>query len=426
MQDFATSRSSGDLGVTQNPWLHRFDQLMATLADEQIALRRHMHAHPEPSGEEVETTQLIVNRLRELGLSPTVCRSDVDVVTGAYVDVNSGSAADADAPLIAIRCDIDALRMSDAKTVEYRSQREGVAHCCGHDAHTAIVLGLGTAAVKTFASEAGTPTAPLRLRLIFQPCEEEEGGADWMVAQGAMDGVDRVLGVHVDPERLVGRVGIRYGVLTAACDEVHIEVTGQGGHAARPHQSIDPIAATAHLVSTLYEFLPRRVDARHPAVFTAGQIQGGTASNVIPNCVRLAGTLRTTDEKTRAALKIEMDRICRSLELSTGVKVSLRFACPYASVVNEDLSAAALETASRDVLGTSAIEHITLPSMGGEDFSVYQSRAPGAMLRLGCAREGSVSHFLHSPLFDIEEAALAVGTRILMRAALNLAVSLRN
>lgn len=408
-----------------------FDEQLSQLAEKQIAIRRHLHSHPELSGEEVETTRFIAANLRQAGLEPAVCRSDRDVETGTFADVTIGNPAP-DAPLIGLRSDIDALPLLDAKSVEYRSMNPGVTHACGHDGHTAIVLGAGLAAAslqKVWREKLKDPKdveeLGLRLRLMFQPAEETSYGADWLVAQGAMQGVDAILGLHVDPERLAGRAGIRYGVLTANCDDVEIIVEGRGGHAARPHHSVDPIAAASHLVNTLYEFLPRRVDSRHPAVLTFGSIHGGTTANVIPDSVELQGTLRTTDPVSRETLKIEIDRICSGAELSTGARIRRRFFCPLAAVVNDKSVTTHLEHAAKMVLGAENIDTITLPSMGGEDFSVYLQHAPGAMLRLGCRPPGQEGHFLHSPKFDLDERVLSLGSRILVRTALSLSQQLR-
>jgi amidohydrolase len=412
-------------------WGQAFDEQLAQFAAKQIQIRRHLHAHPELSGEEVETTRFIKANLREAGLEPARCLSDRDVETGTFADVTIGNPGP-DCPLIALRSDIDALPLLDAKSVEYRSMNPGVTHACGHDGHTSIVLGTGLTAAglqKAWREKASDHKEEepfgLRLRLIFQPAEETSFGAEWLVAQGAMHGVDAVLGLHVDPERLAGRAGIRYGVLTANCDDLEIVVEGRGGHAARPHHSVDPIAAASHLVGSLYEFLPRRVDSRHPAVLTFGSIHGGTTANVIPDSVELQGTLRTTDAASRDTLKIEIDRICSGAELSTGARIQRRFFCPLAAVVNDQRVTTHLEQAAKTVLGAENIDTIALPSMGGEDFSVYLQHAPGAMLRLGCRPPGQEGHFLHSPKFDLDERVLSLGSRILMRTALSLSLQFR-
>lgn len=404
------------------PWEARIDAAAARLHPSLVKIRRHLHAHPEPSGEEFETTKFVLHHLREAGLEPRLGRNEAGEQVGAMADLTLGHPPP-DSPLIAVRCDLDALRMPDEKTVEYASRNPGVAHACGHDAHTAILLGLALASTGSAPGQNQRPgSGGVRLRLLFQPAEETSEGARWMVEQGALDGVDAVLGYHVDPERPVGRVGVRYGILTANCDEVRMLVEGHGGHAARPHHSVDPVAVAAHLVTTLHEFLPRSVDSRNPSVFTVGRIAGGYASNVIPERVELHGTLRTTDPQSHGLLRTRIEEIGAGLEQSSGARIRVQFPRTLKSVHNDPRIAAALESASQRVLGRENTVLIERPSMGGEDFAVYLEQVPGALLRLGCARpDDAAPPFLHSPIFDLDERALACGVRVLFRTALLLA-----
>ena len=404
---------------TLQPWESLFDEQIAGIEDELIRIRRHLHAHPEPSGEEVETSRFLAERLSAAGIKSRVCRDGVGVIADAEIGTPQEGC-----PRIAIRADIDALRLTDEKDVDYASQNAGIAHACGHDAHASIVLGAALAGAALTESATGneqnasTSGFGTRLRFIFQPAEESCVGAQWMVEQGAVDDVDAILGLHVDPERAVGQVGIRFGTLTANCDEVSITIEGHGGHAARPHHSVDPIMAAAHLISTLYKFLPRSIDSRSPAVFTIGQISGGDAPNVIPGRVELSGSLRTTDADSRQVLKERILEICDGVGRNSGTTIHTEFVRPLQAVQNHPAITAALEEASRRVLGPENTATINHPSMGGEDFSVYLEHVPGALLRLGCAVPGSDETFLHSPLFDIDERTLALGTRILVRTAL--------
>jgi amidohydrolase len=221
----------------------------------------------------------------------------------------------------------------------------------------------------------------------------------------------------VDPERPVGEVGIRYGMLTANCDAIDIAIRGHGGHAARPHHSHDPIAAAAQLVAALYQHLPRSVDSRDAAVFTVGRIHGGYSHNVIPEAVVLQATLRTTDAVSRATLQRRIDEICRGVAQAAGVEIEIAFGIPLPGVNNHPRLAAALEMAAVRVLGVEGVKQITRPSLGGEDFAVYLDKLDGALLRLGCATPELQSPFLHSPLFDIDERCLAIGMKVLFRAA---------
>ncbi|MEZ6058303.1 MAG: amidohydrolase [Planctomycetaceae bacterium] len=385
-----------------------------------IETRRHLHAHPEPSGHEQETTAYIVDQLTQAGLSPRVGRNGL----GLIVDVDLGNPVP-NSPRIALRADIDALKIVDAKTTSYASRREGLCHACGHDAHTTIALGAALTAQRLSASYADLsgPNGPegFRLRFVFQPAEETAEGAQWMVEQGAVDDVTAILGCHVDPERPLGTVGIRYGALTAHCDEVEIVVEGRGGHAARPHHTQDPIAAAVSLASALFQFLPRSVDSRSPAVFTIGKFSGGTLSNVIPGRVEILGTLRTLDQEVRQRLKDRIESIVHGVKEASGTSIHLRYFEPLNAVINDPRCTAALEESSRRVLGNEGVQSISLASMGGEDFSAYLTRVPGSMLRLGSAPPGFAAPFLHSPDFDVDERVLAIGSRILLRAALLLA-----
>ncbi|MEX0725181.1 MAG: amidohydrolase [Planctomycetaceae bacterium] len=411
------------------PWAAACDAAAAELADEQIGVRRHLHAHPEPSGVEYETTRFIMQRLRTAGIDARTCRNTQGEEVGVIADVSLGAtrAHDAASPArtIALRADIDALRMPDQKDVPYASQNEGVCHACGHDAHTSILLAAVLAAQSSRDAESVSRfPRPVTLRFLFQPAEETAEGAHWLVEQDAMQGVSAVLGLHVDPERKAGTVGVRYGVLTAHCDEVEFIVDGHGGHAARPHHTIDPIAAASHLVGALHTFLPRSVDSRNASVFTIGKISGGYAANVIPEKVQLWGSLRSTLLENQDTLRARIVAICEGAERTTGARISVRFVQPIKGVYNHPRIAAALDFASQNVLGPELVQIIDLPSMGGEDFSVYLDHAPGAMLRLGCAAQVENPPFLHSPVFDIDERALNVGTRILLHAAMLLACDL--
>ncbi|MCA9024357.1 MAG: amidohydrolase [Planctomycetaceae bacterium] len=398
------------MGVLKQ-WEPVIDQQVAGLEARLIEIRRHLHAHPEPSKEERETSKYLVEQLNDAGLTSKLCRDGLGVIADATL-----GEPEEDAPLIAIRADLDALRIQDTKTTSYASQHAGLCHACGHDVHATIVLGAALFAAMSLNHDLDAPGA--RLRFLFQPAEETSDGARWLVEQGAVDGVDSILGIHVDPERALGTVGIRYGTLTANCDEIEIIIEGKGGHSARPHHTLDPIAAAAKLVSSLYEFLPRSVDSRSASVFSVGKIAGGTLPNVIPDRVEIRGSLRTLSTETRETLKTRIEEIVHGVKELSRTMMHLRFLTPIDAVDNDPRVTAALELASRSVLGDEGIKLITQPSMGGEDFSGYLTRVPGALLRLGVAPPGFSAPFLHAPDFDIDERAIAIGTRILLRTAL--------
>jgi amidohydrolase len=373
-----------------------------------------MHRNPELSGQETNTTQFLITMLQSHGIEASRGPHDV----GVLADIEIGSPRD-DSPMICVRADIDALKIQDQKKDRpYCSTVPGVMHACGHDVHSTIVFAAAVAA-KSLNDETDLPAA--RLRFLFQPAEEICQGATWMIEHGAMAGVDSILGLHVDPERKIGTAGIKYGALTANCDEIVIEVKGVGGHAARPHQTKDPISAAANLVSTLYQTMPRSVDARQPSVLTFGKIEGGQSSNVVPDSVMLYGTLRTIDDGTRSALKARLEEIAAGVAQSTETTINVIWVNPLRSVDNDERLTAALEVAACRVLGADQVQIMEQPSMGGEDFSMYLDHAAGTMFRLGCTQDPETAPKLHSPLFDVDEQVLTLGPRILLMAALLIA-----
>ena len=393
------------------------DHIAAERCADWITTRRYLHTHPEPSGDEIKTTRFIADRLSSMGIARNIPERGVGIIA----DLKIGSPA-ADAPIVAIRADIDALRMQDRKSKEYASGCPGVAHACGHDAHTTVVL--ATAELLTTLAnrlpESEVPSA--HVRFIFQAAEETAQGAHWMVEDGALKGVTSILGLHVDPTIPAGKVGIRYGVLTAQVDEVLIEVHGKGGHAARPQHTSDPIGTAAMLVSSLYQALPRRADSLIPTVFSVGSIHGGTASNVIPDLVEIAGTLRSTDRKTRDNLLSSIRQICSGIAAATGNTINVTYRSPLGSVINDVTIMSAIEAAAIQVMGGQNIVVIDRPSMGGEDFAVYIDHVRGAQFRLGCAGPEGEWPLLHSPIFDVDESAIPLGARMLARSALLLAM----
>ncbi|MGC1274476.1 MAG: amidohydrolase, partial [Planctomycetaceae bacterium] len=366
------------------------DDAVARLAAEQVAVRRHLHRHPEASGNEVETTAFIAGKLEAAGLEPRLLRDGL----GVTADLTLGEPSN-DAARIALRADIDALPIHDEKAVEYRSCAPGVMHACGHDGHAAIVLGaaFAAAAVRESWTKHGGPG--LKLRFVFQPAEEDSRGAKWMIEQNVLDGVAAIFALHMEPNLPAGHAGIRYGVLTASCDEVHVAVTGHGGHAARPHQTRDPVLAAALLVTSLYSVLPRRIDVRSPAVLTIAKILAGRTHNAIPERAEVNGTLRTIDPDSRETLLERFVDVCSGVATMSGTTITPEFRHAIPSVVNDRRLTAALEEASVAVLGPDYVSQIEQPSLGGEDFAFYLQHVPGAMLRLGCASPGVAPQFLH-------------------------------
>jgi amidohydrolase len=385
-------------------WKHELDAIVAKSADDLIALRRHLHAHPEPSGAELETSLLLYQRLDDARLQvrmgPDGC--------GVIADNASESGG-----RVAIRGDIDALLIHESSDLPYRSTRDGVMHACGHDAHAAIAAHTALA-LRCLEAEGKAPW-PLAWRAILQPSEETATGARAMIAAGALQGVRNIFSLHVDPTRRAGEIGLRTGAFTAHCDAIHICVLGRGGHGARPHESKDPIAAAAQLVSTLYQFVPRANDSLDATVLSFGRIAGGENPNVIPEEVRLDGTLRTLDTAVRNQTLEQIRQVARGVAQITGTEIEIAVTASTPSVQNDGEAARLMGEAARDLGRGIEVRQIPRPSMGSEDFACYLEHCPGAMCRLGVAKDLAMVTPLHTPAFDIDESALALGVRLLAR-----------
>jgi amidohydrolase len=387
------------------PWQQRIDELIDRQFDQIVALRRHLHAHPEPSGEEAKTSIHLYQLLGDRGLSVRIGPDGC----GLLVESRDQTAK----KRIALRADIDALRIQDEKPTAYRSQCDGVMHACGHDAHTACAYG-AILALDQLAEEGLLP-GPLTWRGIFQPSEETATGAAQMIRAGAAEGVDALFALHVDPRLASGAIGVRSGVLTANAEMMRIEVHGSGGHAARPHESCDPIAAAAQLISTLYQFVPRKTDSRQAVVVTIGQVVGGENANVIPERVTLQGTVRTLDREVQHRTLDHIRHLALGVQEITGTRIEVTFTVSIPSVVNDAALTELLREQALDLLGAEGVKLIDAPSMGSEDFAVYGEHAPTTMFRLGAAASPP-GPALHTPQFDIDERCLAVGAKLLARS----------
>ncbi len=387
-------------------WKDQLDAIVGENADDVIALRRHLHAHPEPSGEELQTSlhlyQLLGDLAQNVRMGPEGC--------GVIADGAVASASQR----IAIRGDIDALRIQDEKDVDYRSTQKGIMHACGHDAHTAIIYGAVRALV-ALEEQDQTPW-PVAWRAIFQPAEETATGAVQMIEAGALEDVGAIFSLHVDPTRRTGEIGIRSGAMTAHCDLIQLTVHGRGGHAARPHESKDPIAASAQLISTLYQFVPRATDSHDAVVVTIGRVRGGENPNVIPDMAELWGTVRTLDAAVRSRTIEQIRQVARGVEEITGTQIEVAFHVSIPSVYNDAELTRLVWQMAEEVVGGKHVQLIARPSMGSEDFACYLEQIPGVMFRLGCASDLAASTALHTPQFDIDETAIEFGTRILARA----------
>jgi amidohydrolase len=393
--------------IRQNDWQRNLNLAIEALASRLSEVRRRLHMHPEPSGEEVQTTAFLRACIADSGLR----MREGPGHRGLIVD----SPAPPGTPRIALRADLDALRLHDAKTVPYRSQVDGVMHACGHDVHSACALGATLGLARLL--ERGESPWPLSFRVIFQPAEETAEGARAMIEAGALEDVYAIFALHADPSRDVGVAAVKDGALTAHCDWLSITIRGRGGHAARPHESVDPIAAAAQLISAIYAFIPRSIDSQDPVVVTIGQIAGGYSPNVIPAEVELEGTMRTLDPAVRHRAQERLRQLARGIAEASGAAIHVDLGAGLAAVYNHPAAAAVVRDAIAAAEGPRAVQNIERPSMGGEDFAGYLERVPGAMFRLGVRSERIGGAPLHSPQFDIDERALAIGAKILAQSA---------
>lgn len=396
--------------IHEPDWTIRIGQAIDDRLEDLVAFRRHLHMHPEPSGEEQETTRTIAARLSDAGLDFVAGPGD----RGLWVDLPGGGES-CFRGRVALRADIDALRIQDAKTAPYRSQIPRVMHACGHDGHAAVVLGalLGLHEVE---KQGGLPW-PVLVRGIFQPAEETSRGAKEMIAAGAIENIQAILSTHLDPSRDVSSIGVRAGAFTAACDELEIRIEGRGGHAARPHESHDPIAAAAQLISAIYLFVPRAIDSRDPVVVTIGYISGGENGNVIPEEVLLKGTVRTLGGAIREQTKDHIRKLAHGMAETSGVRMTVTYKESTASVRNDAVLTTLIREVAGTLVGAPNVQEIEQPSMGGEDFAEYLDLVPGCMFRLGCRSDSIPGAPLHSPKFDLDERAIAIGAKILASAA---------
>ena len=374
--------------------------------DELVALRRDLHAHPEISNTERATTDKVAARLTAAGLSPRLLPG-----TGLVCDLGPGP-VESGRPRIALRADLDALPIPDTCGEPWQSTVPGVAHACGHDVHTTVLLGAGLVLAE-LADSLSTG-----VRLIFQAAEEvQPGGAEAALEAGVMDGVAQVFALHCDPRLDVGLVGSRSGPITSASDPVTVTVTSAGGHTSRPHLTGDVVFALGQVITQVPAVLGRRLDPRSGVNLTWGHVHAGTAGNAIPSTGTLRGTLRCLDARAwEEAGSVFRDAVAHAVA-PYHVDVEVQHVRGVPPVENDPAATRLLEAAARDVLGPEAVT-TTEQSLGGEDFAWLLTRASGAMGRLGTRTPGGRSFDLHRGDLVVDERAIAVGARVLARVAL--------
>lgn len=365
--------------------------------------RRHLHQHPELSFQEHATQQYILHELTALGLSPRPLAK-----TGVVVDLGDFPSGG-----VALRADIDALPLTEETALPFQSENPGVMHACGHDGHTAMLLGVA----KVLSTQ--RDSLPGRVRLLFQPAEEKiPGGARDLIEAGALDGMDRVLGLHLSSDLPTGQAGAYYGAQTANADTFTIRIEGKGGHGSQPESAVDPIVVAAELVLALQTVVSRNISPRRAAVVTVGTIQSGSNFNIIAPRATLTGTVRTFSADDRALIQERIASLADLISRAHGAAAHVDYGVGYPSVVNTTAETDIVYSVIRRVLGAEGAVPVE-PMMAGEDFSYYQHRVPGTFLMLGCGNAEAGARFPHHhPQFTLDEEALPLGTAILAQAAL--------
>lgn len=383
------------------------DQLLKSLVDAEkdwiINLRRKLHRIPENGFKEFKTQRAIMEALDEIGIPYTTERT---WVIGLIEGGHPGET-------VALRADMDALPLIEPDGCPFRSEHEGMMHACGHDAHVAMALGAAKVLYGLREHIHG------KVKLLFQPAEETDGGAEPMVKAGAMENphVDRVYGIHVMPHLPVGKIETRAGTLNASTDTVKITIRGKAGHGAYPDLGTDAIVCAAQVITALQTVVSRNVSPLQSAVLTIGVIEGGTAQNIICDEVRMRGTLRTANAELRAMMKQRIASIAENISQGMGCEAEVNIIPGYAALVNDDAEAERVKRIAGRLLGEENVVNKPAPSMGGEDFSFFSDCAPGAFFHVGCVSpEWMPAPPLHSRNFHIDENCLTIGT--LMHVAL--------
>lgn len=380
----------------------KIQALAKDIHQETIANRRHIHANPELSFKEYQTSEFIASKLAEWGIP-----FEKKAGTGIVGLIKGEKTSD---KVIALRADMDALPIIEANDVEYKSKNEGVMHACGHDVHSASLLGTAKILSSLKSEFGGT------VKLIFQPGEELlPGGASIMIKEGVLENpkTNGIIGQHVMPLIDAGKVGFRSGQYMASTDELYITVKGKGGHGAQPHMNIDPVLISAHIIVALQQVVSRIADPRLPSVLSIGKINANGATNVIPNEVKMEGTFRTLDEKWRKEAHVRMKKIAEGIAESMGGSCEFTIANGYPFLVNEEKITAAARKSAEEYLGKENVEDLDI-WMAAEDFAYYSQVTNACFYRLGTRNEArGITSSVHTPTFDIDEKALETSTGLM-------------
>lgn len=370
--------------------------------------RRYLHQHPELAFEEYQTSEFVQKNLEKLGIP-----YQKGVAKTGVVGIIEGNRP---GKTIALRADMDALPICEANNLDYKSQNEGKMHACGHDAHTASLLGTAEILFSLKEHLQGT------IKLIFQPSEEKTpGGASVMIQEGVLKNpeVQNIFGQHVSPNIPTGKIGIRSGMYMASADEIYLTIYGKGGHGAQPHTTIDPLAITAQLITTLQQVISRKADPRIPSVLTFGKCIANGATNIIPETVYLEGTFRTFNEKWRAEAHEWISKMIHQIVEAFGAKADLKIVRGYPVLYNDEKLTASTKKWIKDYVGENQVLDLDLWT-AAEDFAYYTHEIPGCFYRLGTGNEAKKTHYgLHTPQFNIDEEALKISTGLMAWIAYN-------
>jgi amidohydrolase len=379
--------------------LHQIQDLSRNYASDVISIRRHLHSHPELSYQEFETAKFIFEKLTSIGLNPTQGIAG----TGIVVMIEGKNSSK---KCVALRADIDALPITEANEVPYKSTKHGVMHACGHDVHTSSLLGTARILKEVKNSFEGS------VKLIFQPGEEKNpGGASIMIKEGVLENPKpaSIIGQHVMPLVPVGKVGFREGMYMASSDEIYLTVIGKGGHGAAPELAIDPVVIASHIIIALQQIISRNASPKQPTVLTFGKIIANGATNIIPDEVKISGTFRALNEIWRKEGLEKIKKMAEGIAESMGGKCDVNISHGYPYLENNPELTRRIRKAAEEYVGKENVVDIDL-TLGSEDFAYYSHVVPASFYRLGTGNAAKgITAYVHSPHFDIDEDALNIG-----------------
>jgi amidohydrolase len=389
--------------------LQTIKALSQQYSDEVIESRRHIHAHPELSYQEYNTAKFVAEKLKSFGISV----KEGVATTGLLAEIEG---KDPDKKSIALRADMDALPIAEENNIPYKSKVSGVMHACGHDVHTASLL--GTARILNSVKDQFEGT----VRLLFQPGEEKNpGGASYMIRDGALRNPQPsgIIGQHVFPLLPVGKIGFREGMYMASCDEIYLKVVGKGGHAAAPDLTVDPILIASHIIIALQQIISRNASPKQPTVLSFGNIIGKGATNIIPNEVNIAGTFRAMNEEWRASALKKIKKLAESVAEGMGGSCEVEISKGYPYLENNPDLTRRIRQAAVAYVGPENVVDIDI-TLGAEDFAYYSQVIPASFYRLGTSNSArGITSYVHTPTFDIDEDALKIGPGLMAWMAIN-------